>query len=153
MVFSRDPSNASCVVTATAWPCGVVFPDILLGTCCLVTVDCSSLASRGSLFVMILLLLSGPDGFESVALLSSAFSPSITASPPVSSLLLGWIIPCASSGPVPIVTSLVSASCAVLVAVLGLVPDADDPPYETEGRGVESCSVSSAIFFWDSDSG
>ena len=116
--------------------------DVLSGN------DCSSLASRGSLFVMIVLLLSGPDGFESVALLSSAFSPSITASQPVSSLLLGWIVPCASSGPVPIVTSLVPASCAVLVAVLGLVPDADDP-----GSGVESCFVSSAIFFCDSDSG
>ena len=57
------------------------------------------------------------------------------------------------AGPVPLVTSLVSASCSVLVSVLGRVPDADDPPYETEGRGVESCSVSSAIFFWDSDSG
>ena len=57
------------------------------------------------------------------------------------------------SGPVPIVTSLVSASCAVLVAVLGLVPDADDPPYETEGRGVKSYSMSNTIFFWDSDSG
>ena len=32
------------------------------------------------------------------------------------------------------------------------MPDADDPPCETEGRGVDSCSVSSAIFFWDSDS-
>ena len=134
MFATRDPSNASCVVTATAWPCGVVFPDIFLGT-------------------GFILLLSVPDVFDSVALLSSAFSPSITASPPVSSLLLGWIIPCASSGPVPIVTSLVSASCAVLVAVLGLVFDADDHPYETEGRGVESCSVSSAIFLWDSDSG
>ena len=41
----------------------------------------------------------------------------------------------------------------VLVVVLGRVPDADEPPRETEGRGVESCSVSSAIFFWDSDSG
>ena len=26
------------------------------------------------------------------------------------------------------------------------MPDADDPPYETEGRGVGSCSVSSSIF-------
>ena len=33
MAFLRDPSDASCVVTATAWPYGVVFPDILLGTC------------------------------------------------------------------------------------------------------------------------
>ena len=57
MVFSRDPSDASCVVTAGA----------------LVTVDCSSLASRGSLFVVILLVLSGPDGIE--CLLSSTFSP------------------------------------------------------------------------------
>ena len=50
-------------------------------------------------------------------------------------------------------TSLVSVSCAVLVVMLVHVPDADDPSYETEGRGVESCSVSSVIFFWGSDSG
>ena len=79
--------------------------------------------------------------------------PSIGTSSPVSPLLLGWITPCASSGPVPLVTSLVSVSCAVLVVMLGRVPDADDHPCETEGRGVESCSVSSAIFFWDSGSG
>ena len=115
-------------------------------------IDRSSLASRGSLSVVILLRLSDPDGFECPALFSSTLSPSIATSPPVASLLIDWITPCASSGPVPLVTSLVSTSCAVLVAVLGGVPDADDPPYESEGRGVESCSVSYAIFFWDSDS-
>ena len=82
---------------------------------------------------MILLLLSGLEGFECPAPLSSAFSPSIDTSSPVSPLLLGWITPCASSGPVPLVASLVSVSCAVLVVMLGRVPDADDPPCETEG--------------------
>ena len=81
------------------------------------------------------------------------FPQSIDTSPPVSSLLLGWITPCASSGHVPLVTSLVSESWAVPVMVLGRVPVADDPLCETEGRGVDSCPVSSAIFSWDSDSG
>ena len=62
IVFSRAPSSASCVVRATACSCGVVFPEILLGTCCSVALDCSSLTSRGSLFVVILLVLSHPDG-------------------------------------------------------------------------------------------
>ena len=74
------------------------------------------------------------------SVLRSTLSPYIATSSPV--LLLGWITPCASSGPVPLVTSLVSVSCAVLVAVLGRVPNADDPPCETEGRGVDSYSVS-----------
>ena len=111
------------------------------------------LASGGSLFVVILLLLSGPVGFECPVLLSSTLSPSIATSPPVSSLLLGWVTPCASSGRISLVTSLVPVSRAVLVVVLGHMPDADEPPYEIEGHGVESCSVSSAIFFSDSDTG
>ena len=45
------------------------------------------------------------------------------------------------------------ARAGALVMALGRTPDADDPPYETRGCGVGSCSVSSAIFFWDSDSG
>ena len=132
------------------------FPNILLGTCCSVAVECSPLASRGSLFVVMLLLLSGPDGFECPALLSSTFSPPpIATSPPASSLLQGWVTPCACSGLISLslVTSLVPVSWAVLVVVLGRVLDADEPPYETEGHGVELCSVSNAIFFWDSDSG
>ena len=64
---------------------------------------------------------------------------------PLSSLLLGWITPCASSGPVPLVTSLELASCAVLVAVLGRVPDADDPPHETEGSIPALCPVQSSF--------
>ena len=79
--------------------------------------------------------------------------PSIATSSPVSSLLLRWITPCASSGLVPLVTSLVSVSCAVLVAVLDRMHDADDPPCKTEGRSADSCSASSAILFGDSDSG
>ena len=53
IVFSRCPSSASCVVTAT-----VVFPEILLGARCSVMLDCSPLTARGSLFFVILLLLS-----------------------------------------------------------------------------------------------
>ena len=88
--------------------CGVVFPDILLGDVP-VTVDCSSLASRCSLFVVILFLLSSPGGFESPALLSSVFFPSIATSS--SSLLVGWTTPCASSGPV--LSSRNSCRCPV----------------------------------------
>ena len=65
-------SDASSVVTATACSCGVVFLSILLGTCCSVAIDCSALPSRGSLFVVILRLLSDPDGFECPALFSSS---------------------------------------------------------------------------------
>ena len=35
---------------------------------------------------------------------------------------------------------------------LGRTPDADDPPHETRGCDAGSRSVSSATFFWDSDS-
>ena len=49
IVFSRDPSSASCVVTATACSRGVVFPKILLGMSCSMVLDSSSLTSRGSL--------------------------------------------------------------------------------------------------------
>ena len=52
-------------------------------------------------------------------------------------------------GPVltSLVASLVPVFWSVLVVMLGRAPDADDPPCETEGFGIESCSVSSAIFF------
>ena len=36
--------------------------------------------------------------------------------------------------------------CLVLVVAPARAPDADDPPLETAACGVESCSVSSAIF-------
>ena len=46
-------------------------------------------------------------------------------------------------------TSLVmSVFKSALVAMLGRVPDADDPPCETEGWGVRSCSPSIAVFFF-----
>ena len=79
IVFSRYPSSASCVVTATACSCGVVFPEIILGTCCSVVLDCSSLTSRGPLFVVILLLPYDPDGLGCPALFSYALSPSYRA--------------------------------------------------------------------------
>ena len=52
-------------------------------------------------------------------------------------------------GPVltSLVTSIVLVFWSVLVVTLGCALDADDPPWETEGCGVKSCSVSSAIFF------
>ena len=120
IVFSRYPSSASCVVTATACSRGVIFPEILLGTCHSVVLDWSSLTARGSLFVVILVLLSDPDGFGRPALFSSALLPSTATSPPMRSLLLARV------------TSLV-LFWSVLVVALGGAPDADDPPYETEG--------------------
>ena len=68
IVFSRHLSSASCVVTATAD--GVVFPEILLGTCCPAVLDCSPLKTRGSLFVVILRLLSGANELGCLALVS-----------------------------------------------------------------------------------
>ena len=50
----------------------------------------------------------------------------------------------------PVLTSLatpVPVFWSVLKVMLACAPDADDPQWETEGYGVESCSVSSAIFF------
>ena len=73
IVFSRNPS-ASCVETATGRSDNVVFSGILFGTCCSVTLVCASLTSRGSFFVVILLLLSDPDGLGCSALFSSALS-------------------------------------------------------------------------------
>ena len=60
-------------------------------------------------------MLSDPDGFECPALFSSTLSPSIATSSPVSSLLLGWITPCASSGPVPLVRGVVFGTCCSVV--------------------------------------
>ena len=107
IVFSRDPSSASCVVAATVRSCGAVFPKILLGTCCSVVLDGSSLTSRGSLFVVILLLLSDPDGPGCSALFSSALSSLITTSPPVSSLLLARVTSWVGLVFTSLVTSLV----------------------------------------------
>ena len=133
IVFSRDVSSASRVVTATARSCGADFLKILLVTCCSVTFDCSTLTSRGSLVAVILLLLSDPEGFGCLAL--SALSPPIVRSPSMGSSLLAGA------------ASLVSVPWSVLVVALGRAPDADDPPYETRGCGVGSCPVSSAILF------
>ena len=74
IVFSRYPSSASCVVTATGCSDSAVFPEILLGTCCSccsVTLACASLTSRGSLFVVTLLLLSDPNELGCSALFPS----------------------------------------------------------------------------------
>ena len=73
----------------------------------------AQLCSRGSLFAVILLLLSDPDGFGCPALLPSAPSPSIATSSSLCSSLI------------PRATSLVPG---VLVMALGRTPDADDPP-------------------------
>ena len=92
--------------------------------------DCSTLTSRGSLFAVILLLLSDdPDGFGCLALLSSALSPSIATSPSMCSSLLARA------------ASLVLVPWSVLVVALGRTTDADDLPYETRGCGVGSCCV------------
>ena len=48
IVFSRYPSAASCVATATGCSDTFVFSEILLGNCCSVTLVCASLTSRGS---------------------------------------------------------------------------------------------------------
>ena len=61
IVFSRYPSSASCVVTATKCSDSVAFPKIILGTCCSVRLVCASLTTRGSLSVVTLLLLSDDD--------------------------------------------------------------------------------------------
>ena len=89
----------------------------------------------------LLLLLSDPDGSGCLAPLSSAPSPSTATS---SSLCSSLLAPATSLVPVP---------RSARVMALGRTPDADDLPYETRGCGVGSCCVSSAIFFWDSDSG
>ena len=56
-----------------------------------------------------------------------------------------------------VATNVFLAACTSRVDRAGVLinadGDADDPPYETVVRGVESCSVSSVIFFSDSDSG
>ena len=53
----------------------------------------------------------------------------------MSSLLLVRLTSCAGPALTSLVTSLVAHT------------DAEDPLYETEGRGVGSCPVSIAIFF------
>ena len=91
MFFSRYPSSASCVVTATGCSDSVVFTRILLETFCSVTLVCASLTSRGSLFIVILLLPPDTHELGCSALFSSASSLSTTSSP-MSSLLLAWVL-------------------------------------------------------------
>ena len=94
-----------CAVTAPGCSDHVVFFEILLGTCCSVTLVCASSTSRGSLFVVILLLLSDRDELGCSALFSSALSPLITTSPPMSSLLRVRVTSCVG----PLLTSLVTS--------------------------------------------
>ena len=54
-----EGAGVSCVVTATACSRGVVFPRILLGTCCSLVLGRSYLTARGSLFVGPIPLSSG----------------------------------------------------------------------------------------------
>ena len=91
--------------------------------------DGSTQTLRGSLFVVILLLVSDRDGFGCPALFSSALSTSIATLPSTCSFLIAGA------------TSLVSVSCAVLVVMLGRVPDADDPPYERQNGVVSDPAV------------
>ena len=122
------------------------FLEILLGTCCSVVPDCSSLTSRASLFVVILLLLSDPDELGCSTLFSSALSSLIATSSPMSSLLLARVTSCVGPALTSLITSPVPVFWSALVMTLVCTPDADFPLLETEGRGVEYCSVSSAIF-------
>ena len=94
-------------------------PEILLGTCCSVMLVCSSLTSRGSLFVVILLLLS--DQYGCSALFSPALSSLITTSSPLSSLLLVRVTSCVSPVLTSLVTSPVLVSWSVLAVTLGIV--------------------------------
>ena len=53
-------------------------------------------------------------------------------------LLLARVTSGAGPALISLVTSLVPVFWSVLVVMLGRAPDDDDPPYETEGCGVES---------------
>ena len=114
----RDPHRSLTVS-------GAAVPEILLGTCCSVVLDCSSLASCGSLFV----------GCPSTVLVC-------TVSPHRDIATNVFLAACFESRPG---WGRCSGQC--FVVMLGCAPDADDPPYETEGCGVEPCSVPIAIFF------
>ena len=113
---------------------------MLLGTCCSVVLDCSLLASRGALFVVILLLLSDPDDLGCSALFSFALSSLVATSPPMSSLLLvrvaSWVGSVFSSP----VTSLVPVFGSLLAVSLGRAPETDDPPV-----GSLECVVASSV--------
>ena len=106
--------------------------------------DCSSLTS---LFVVILLLLSDPAVLGCPPLFSSTPYPLIATTPPMCSFLLVRVTSCVGPVLTSLVTSPVPVFWSVHVVMLGCVPDADDPPWETEECGVESCSVSCEIFF------
>ena len=151
IVFSLYSSSASCVVTATACSDNVVFFEILLRTCCSVVLDCSSLTSRGSLFVVILLLLCDPDGCGRAALFSSALSP------PHRDIATSVILAACSRHVLAVLSSPATLPLPVfgslLAVLLGRVPEPDDPPWETGVCGGKSCSVSSAIFFRGSGTG
>ena len=121
ILFSRHPSSASCVVTATGCFGSVVFFEILLGTCC--SVDACWLDH---------------DELGCSALFSSALSPLITTSSPTSSLLLVRVTSCVG----PVLTSFITSPVPVFgVSACGDAgyrePDAEDPPTETEGFGVQ----------------
>ena len=113
-VFSWYPSIASCVVTATGYSDSTVFFEILLGTCCSVTLVFASLTSRSSLFVVIILLLSDLDELGCSALFSSALSPSSQRRHRVNAAA------CSSN-----ILRRPRWWWSVLVTVLGRVPDVD----------------------------
>ena len=139
--FLRYQSSASSVVTATGCSDTVVFPDILLGTCCSVTLVCAS------------------SDFTWFPLRCDS-SP---AACPRRTRVFGSVFVCALSTHHNIITNVIAAagpsrilrgSCprfsrhvaraSVLVSACGdagLCTDADDPPKETEECGVESCCV------------
>ena len=117
MVFTRYPSVASFVVTSIVCSDGVVFTDILLGTCYSVMLVCSSLTSRGSHFVVIFLLLSVPDDLKCSALCSSACVPFVTTSSPASLLVFVRVTSCLG----PVLTNLVSSPMPMFWSVLGTV--------------------------------
>ena len=100
---SRYTSSAG---TATGCSESILFTEILLGACCSVMLVCSSLTSRGSLFVVILLLPSDRDGLGCSALFSSALPSLITTSSPMSSVLLAPVLASLVTSPVPVFWSL-----------------------------------------------
>ena len=134
-VLSRYPSSASCMVTAAGCSDSVAFPRFFFGTCCSVTLVCPSLTSRGSLFVVILLVLSDPTNsgvrscFRLRCLLSSPHHHQCHRC-----CMLG-------SHPALVLSSFLSSRRPCQCSGLGCVPDAQHPPLETEGYGVESSCV------------
>ena len=95
--------------------------------------DCSSRTSRGSLSVEIFLLLSDPDAVGCPALFSPPLSSSIATRSVLLTQVTSWVDPV----PTSLVMSLVQVFSSVLAVMLGRALDAGNPPYETEGCGVE----------------